>query len=744
MSSNPNATPDSSPPAANPLVELIRTQRQNVAYGLIVLALAFLVATVMLSIKANKLSTAPVTDEKDKSLTSLTQEVSEKVVTPSPTQYVFGAMGTALGLVIVGGVGAYLLVSLPKPTEKEQRIEARVVMLAVGGLLGAVLMVVGGIYFYLWSDSLTNWLGKDQEKQAQWTLIPLLMVLVGGALVFLATIPARAEERNNTIIRWLVYGSNLGLTTLLVIIVLFILNVALWPRLPNKLDTTNTGFYTLSPQTMQLIESLEQPIHAYAIMQEGDFVSEDIKRLLMSCQDANRSKFRVTILSPALNRKDIDKLRTDYPMVEMSREGILLVMGEEEGNTERKRVTFLRTDDLADTKMGPGGQMMLVFNGEPKLLRELMYLAENKQRPKIYFTQSSGELAIASGGLEANPDPRHTARVLKTYLEKNFFDVQLLTFEPGTPAKVPDDASVVVVADPTNPLPPNGVEAIRRYMTEPRPGGKKGKLVVLAGAQSVGGKQLQIGLEPLLATYGIGVSDRFMFANPVPQLATLDKAQGVTVLQVGITENAVAARNPVALSFNKVSRLPMVDCRALTVAERPTGFQSLVVIGSMPGRLTWQTKERPVRAVEAYTQLDDRLEQIGQLPGTDEQKLQMVNALRTELDLSKGSRWLAVFVSEGETARVAVFGNGWFVSDDASGHANRMGNEVATIWLDLMGSTLDWIRDRPTVVGVTEKPYTTYSLKPGYDDLRMVWVPLSLSLLVVLGIGAGVWVIRRK
>jgi|GEM_PF-964337 len=743
MSSNPTPTPDSGPSATDPLVDLIRTQRQNVAYALIVLALAFLIATVMLSIKANKLSTAPVTDEKDKALKSINLEVSEETPKPRPTQYVFGAMGTALGLVIAGAVGAYLLVSLPKPTEKEQRIEARVVILAVGGLLGAVLMVVGGIYFYLWSESLTNWLSKDQEKQAQWTLYPLLMVLVGGAMIFLATIPARAEERNNTIIRWMVYGSNLGLTTLLVIIILFILNVALWPRLPNKLDTTGTGFYTLSPQTAQLIEGLEQPIHAYAILQEGDFVNEDIKRLLMSCQDANRSKFRVTILSPALNRKDIDKLRADYPMVEMSREGILLVMGEEEGAPERKRYTFLRTDDLADTKMGPGGQMMVVFNGEPKLLRELMYLAENKQRPKIYFTQSSGELAIAPSMRATNQDQRRMATTLKTYLEKNFFDVQPLTFELGAPAKVPDDAAVVVVADPSAPMPPNGVEAIRKYMTEPRPDGKKGKLVVLAGSQSVGRKQLQIGLEPLLTTYGVTLSDRFLYANPVPQLDSYDNSQGVTVLQVGITKGAVDARNPVALGFNKISRLPMVDCRELT-AGRPAGFQPLVVIVSVPGRLTWQVSEKPLRSTDALKDIQERLKQIDSLSVPRDQKIKMMKDLETELDMTDESRHLAVFVSEGDAARVAVFGNGWFVSDEASARANRLGAEGATIWLDLMGSTLDWIRDRPTVVGVTEKPYTTYSLKPGYDEFRMVWVPLALALLVVLGIGAGVWVIRRK
>ena len=31
-----------------------------------------------------------------------------------------------------------------------------------------------------------------------------------------------------------------------------------------------------------------------------------------------------------------------------------------------------------------------------------------------------------------------------------------------------------------------------------------------------------------------------------------------------------------------------------------------------------------------------------------------------------------------------------------------------------------------------------------YDVNRMIWVPVGLSVLVVLGLGAGVWVVRRK
>ena len=43
--------------------------------------------------------------------------------------------------------------------------------------------------------------------------------------------------------------------------------------------------------------------------------------------------------------------------------------------------------------------------------------------------------------------------------------------------KVPDDAAVVVIADPRAAIPPEQVEALRKYMALPLPGGKKGKLI---------------------------------------------------------------------------------------------------------------------------------------------------------------------------------------------------------------------------------------------------------------------------
>src|SRR5207302_10188656 len=107
---------------------------------------------------------------------------------------------------------------------------ARVLVLAVGGLLGAFLILMGAWFFIRWSDSLVKWLDKNEIKEAKYALYPLLMVVLGGGLMVLAIQPARAEERNNTVIRRLVYGSNFGLTVLILFVVLIIANAVVAMR----------------------------------------------------------------------------------------------------------------------------------------------------------------------------------------------------------------------------------------------------------------------------------------------------------------------------------------------------------------------------------------------------------------------------------------------------------------------------------------------------------------------------------
>src|SRR5262249_2249745 len=139
-----------------------------------------------------------------------------------------------------------------------------------------------------------------------------------------------------------------------------------------------------------------------------------------------------------------------------------------------------------------------------------LFLTESENKSVVYFTQSAGELSITGGGPRGGTPPQLSAARLRDYLQRNNLEVRPLTLDPKDP-KVPADAAGLIVAEPRQPLDPAHVEAITKYMHDPRPGGKKGKLIVLAGA-TLGPKNeiLRTGLEGLLREFTVELEPKIL------------------------------------------------------------------------------------------------------------------------------------------------------------------------------------------------------------------------------------------
>src|SRR5262249_8718144 len=173
------------------------------------------------------------------------------------------------------------------------------------------------------------------------------------------------------------------------------------------------------------------------------------------------------------NTAKLASLKNEYPPLQTGDLGVLLTFA-----TDKKRFSFIPIDDFfsRSTPSAPGEEPKRTFVGEGRLVKDLLVLADNKQRPKIYFTQGAEELQLTGERL----DERSASR-LQRFLEKNYLDVQPLVLPKDNPT-IPNDCAVLVIADPQRELPPNQVEAIRKYMTEPLPDNRKGKLLVLSSA----------------------------------------------------------------------------------------------------------------------------------------------------------------------------------------------------------------------------------------------------------------------
>ncbi|QJW96967.1 Gldg family protein [Frigoriglobus tundricola] len=716
MQSTPGDTPGSNPHAApGSLVEFIRTDRQTTGYVLAGLSALLLVLAAWTVYKAARPVDAAEPDKPKKADDPFSLDESPvKVKDPGRNDFIVGAVDAVAAFVVTASIAAWWFVTIPPLTEKGQRTQARKLILWVTGELGALLIIAGVWYFYRWSGALTDWLDKGQEKQARWVLFPLLMVVVGDAIVFIGMQPARAEERDNAKLRKLVYGTNVGLAVLLLFEALVVFNVFIGPRLPNRLDVTGDGFYSLSSGSQEFLKRLDQPATLYAILPEGSRGSDDIKRLLQTCQDVSGGKVQVKIISPVANKGDFKALVAKYPVLEANETGVLVTVGEDE-----KRHTFIREDEFSQRDPGgaPGADPGRSFVGEARVMRELLFLTENEKKAVVYFTQQAGELALEPSP-EGEVGPNASAAKLKTYLERNYLEVKPLRFDPAAP-KVPDDATVVVVAEPTAPLAEAHVAALRQYMTEPR-GTKKGKLIVLASARyGPKDKVIATGLEGLLAEFGTRLGDRLVMSEVTRELE-LDPE----VAMVIFSPMAQRARHPVAVALGDKSVFVAPGWRPVAAVPGAPTFKALPLLITSPGRANWLEDERPRDLRRIVTELN-----------TSPQ-------IRAMKQLTDNPRPVGVVVSEGESGRVAVFGNGLIISDGIVRQGRDAGDPIT---FDLMGGTVDWLRDRPLLnFGTEPKKYKTFTLPATADETRGLWFPLLFALMVVTGAGASVYLVRRR
>ena len=165
------------------------------------------------------------------------------------------------------------------------------------------------------------------------------------------------------------------------------------------------------------------------------------------------------------------------------------------------------------------------------MARELNFLLHGKEKRKIYFLQGDDELDVAMMEPMRRLDPRHDlslfgAGLLADKLKKDNYEIQAMTFSKQYAAErkkgkdevlfvgpadadknsaVPKDAYAVVVLGATNTIPPEGINALEKYMD----GG--GRMLVLF--DMVLTKDLKSmkfsGLEGFVKKYGIESTDEF-------------------------------------------------------------------------------------------------------------------------------------------------------------------------------------------------------------------------------------------
>ncbi len=606
--------------------------------------------------------------------------------------------------------------------EKIPQSRLRIHVLITGGSIGFLIVFRVLLAILINYQSILGNLDRWKGPEAWRLWLGTYIFLLGLGIMFASLQLAFGEiRRSQTLRRWF-FGYNVVFTGVLLLAALVVLNTMCYAFFPYNFNwTSSQGFYSLSDRTKKTLQALEKPTTVFVLMSKNSRDYNDVRNLLDNSQ-AYSSKLLVQYISPDLDSERYKAVVRKFPKVKISQgrdqvsRGLLLVYGSE---TEARRPSsFISEEELGGAKISPQGKVTgYEFNGEVLLTRELSFLSAAEQKPTIYFTQSNGEPDIDGMG-----ENSRSMSLLKIVLEKENYNVKRLYFAPPPPGglsadskfysqkktadphRLPTDADLIFVAWPTKTFSPEVITALDQFM------GRGGKMVVFSNIVGRQFRPIQPGLRGFMKKYGVNMGENFVLK--------LDRF----LPYISRAETNSESRNPVAVEFSKYRYYTYLP-RTVKPAVGSPGFTAQTIMEVLPENSTW---------VETKTDIlpDNLPSHLAYLVRT-----RKIEDIRVRDPISIG---VAVKDRKG-SPRMVVFGTSYMVTNVPKnlGGSSRGANYYLVV------STCEWLAGREQNIGVPPRTNNFFVLDKG-NPTRMVFLPFALMTLGFIGMGIGVWVVRRR
>jgi ABC-type uncharacterized transport system involved in gliding motility auxiliary subunit len=430
-----------------------------------------------------------------------------------------------------------------------------------------------------------------------------------------------------------------------VAVILALVNV-LGSRYQTKLDLTANQQFTLSDQSSKIAQALPSPVHVTGWLTSTDSRKQDFQTLLSDYANRSGGKISYEFIDPEARPGDAVAA----------------------GITATGTIVY----QMNDKKQNSTGTT------EKDVSTALVKL----ERPQktVYFTTGHGERSLDGFG----PQDYGT---IKQALQNDNYTVNPLSLV--TQRAVPEDASAVIIAGPTNPFLQEEKDALKAYLD----GG--GKVVMLEGPAS------KADFSDLLQNYQIGFSGNVVVdpAKSVPQ-------------------------DPRVVVVNGYGTHPVTqDLRDLTFFPLTT---NITYPSSPPGGLT----------VTALAQSTDSSwgntnpQQIQQQPSDPKGPL----ALAVAVDASASVTAATSGTSNG--ARLVMIGSPDLISNNSLQQVP--GNQ--TLFLN----SVNWVSQQDNLINIRVPDTTPRQLVLTGSQMNLIAYSSFLFLpLAVLAVGAAVWWTRR-
>jgi hypothetical protein len=57
---------------------------------------------------------------------------------------------------------------------------------------------------------------------------------------------------------------------------------------------------------------------------------------------------------------------------------------------------------------------------------------------------------------------------------------------------------------------------------------------------------------------------------------------------------------------------------------------------------------------------------------------------------------------------------------------------------------MEWLAERPANIGIKPKESSSFVLGSNVNYRGMILLPVALMILAIVGVGSGIWVVRRR
>ncbi len=622
----------------------------------------------------------------------------------------------------------------------------RMFVLVVGGVSGLVITIMILWRMFLWRDQVFIGGLEVWRGEGFWRFWLCAYVLLAGlGLMFGSLLLARADIHENVVLRRSLYGSNAVFTGVLLLAILILGNVLFYILVPYTINWTRTSFTTLSPSTKNLLAKLKEPVTFYVLMSEGHPATNDVRILLANAQIEN-NRIEVRHISPEAEAKKYRELAERFKQLQPEKSlfglslkrGVLVVYGPIPSDREQPLPphVFVTEDKIFESKMDDPhmppqmrgrGKRTNIFKAEPEIMKELHYLSAGKEKRKVYVLQGHGELDVnnmdVAGRTFSGPLSRYGIGKLVERLAKEEFDVKGLRFTerlkdkdniivvkeqgPDKKKEIPDDAYAVMIPGPSEPLSQEALDALERYVD------KGGRLMVFFDTvfDEKYTRMQTSGLEEFLKKYGVEVTAEVAI---MPELRDL---------RLSLATTPDRAESLLAKQFAKTA-MGWYAARPVKPLPSPGRFKAEVLfhLDAKTENFWTETSPLPFSDVGAYLR-DIRAKQAAYVARI------LQDSLPVAVTVTEGTGELA-------RPRMVVFGDADFIINQ---------DRTPAVFYDLVVGSLQWMSERGGgFIAPPVREQATYNAPASVDGTRLFVYPGLLMLLCIGGLGAGLWLVRRR